>query len=82
MKCDEHGVAQKLVAGTADIEAIAADDAADVPALSGWRRELFGEDALRLKHGRLALGFCTDGRRLRLVPMDPADQAEPALAAD
>ncbi len=72
MKCDEHGVAQKLVANTADIEAIAADDHANTPALSGWRRDLFGDDALKLKHGQLALGFCTDGSRLRLVPMDQA----------
>ena len=83
MKCDEHGVAQKLVANSADIEAIAADDNAKVAALGGWRRELFGDDALRLKHGRLALGFCTDGRRLRLVPLDPAEPViiEPAIAA-
>ncbi len=73
MKCDEHGVAQKLVANPDDVEAIAASDDSDVPALHGWRRELFGEDALALKHGRLGLGFCTDGRRLRLVPLDPAE---------
>lgn len=81
MKCDEHGVAQKLVANTADIEAIAADDNAKVPALHGWRRELFGDDALKLKHGRLGLGFCTDGRRLRLVPLDPVEPAELTVAA-
>lgn len=80
MKCDEHGVAQKLVANVADIEAIAADDNANVPVLHGWRRELFGEDALKLKHGRLGLGFCTDGRRLRLVPLEPVEP--PATAAD
>jgi ribonuclease D len=48
-------VAQKLVAKSADLDLIAADDQADVPALKGWRREIFGEDALKLKHGRLAL---------------------------
>ncbi|MBI3446690.1 MAG: ribonuclease D, partial [Magnetospirillum sp.] len=81
MKCDEHGVASKLLANSADIDAIAADDNADVPALHGWRRELFGEDALKLKHGRLGLGFCTDGKRLRMVPIDPVDPATvPALA--
>lgn len=73
MKCDEHDVAQKLVANVADIEQIAAADDADVPALHGWRRELFGQDALALKHGHLGLGFCTDGRRLRLVPLEPAE---------
>jgi len=67
MKCDQHDVAQKLIAGSSDIEAIAVDDNADVPALKGWRREVFGEDALRLKHGGVGLAFCTDGRRLRLI---------------
>jgi ribonuclease D len=76
MKCDEHGVASKLVANVADIEAIAADDNANIPALHGWRRELFGEDALKLKHGQLGIGFCTDGRRLRMVPMEPVDPAQ------
>lgn len=55
-KCDTHDVAQKLVATVAELEAIAADDDADVPALQGWRREVFGDDALRLKHGEIALG--------------------------
>ena len=54
-RCEAHDVAQKLVANSADLELIAADDQADVPALKGWRREIFGEDALKLKHGRLAL---------------------------
>ena len=70
MKCDQHDVAQKLLAGSSDIDAIAADDNADVPALKGWRRELFGEDALRLKHGGVGLAFCTDGRKLRLIDLD------------
>ena len=54
-KSEAHGVAQKLIANSADLEMIAADDQADVPALHGWRRELFGEDALALKRGELAL---------------------------
>ena len=41
----------------ADVDAVAADDNADVPALHGWRRELFGEKALALKHGKLALAI-------------------------
>ncbi|ACB95029.1 ribonuclease D [Beijerinckia indica] len=52
---ESHGVASKLIATVDDLEAIAADDEADVPALSGWRRELFGARALELKSGRLAL---------------------------
>jgi ribonuclease D len=52
---DESGVAGKMIATVDDLEAIAADDKADVPALRGWRRNLFGERAIELKHGRLAL---------------------------
>ena len=54
-KSEAHDVAQKLVANSADLEMIAADDQADVPALHGWRKELFGDDALALKRGKLAL---------------------------
>jgi len=55
MTAERHGVAAKVIATMDDLDRIAADDDADVPALSGWRRELFGEKALALKHGRLAL---------------------------
>lgn len=67
MKCDEHDVAQKLVANSADLDRIAADDKADVPAMEGWRRELFGNDALRLKHGELALA--ANGSKIKLVEL-------------
>jgi len=52
---EETGVATKMIATVEDLEAIAADDEADVPALSGWRRAIFGDKALQLKAGRLAL---------------------------
>jgi ribonuclease D len=55
MTAERHGVAAKVIATMDDLDRIAADDDAEVPALSGWRRELFGEKALALKHGRLAL---------------------------
>jgi ribonuclease D len=55
MISETHGVASKIIATVDDLEAIAADDAAAVPALTGWRRELFGETALRLKRGGIAL---------------------------
>jgi ribonuclease D len=55
MTSEQHGVAAKVVATVDDLDRIAADDDADVPALKGWRRELFGDKALALKHGRLAL---------------------------
>ena len=55
IRCAEEEVSQLLVARSSDIEQIALDDHATVPALEGWRREIFGADALRLKHGELAL---------------------------
>jgi ribonuclease D len=64
-RCEDYQVAQKLVASADDLEAIAADDSAPVRALSGWRLDIFGKDALALKHGQLAL---TAGRnRIELV---------------
>ncbi|WP_430913553.1 ribonuclease D [Methylobacterium sp. sgz302541] len=53
--CENEGVAPKIIATVDDLEAIADDDHADVPVLAGWRRGLFGEKALALKAGRLAL---------------------------
>jgi len=52
---EESDVAPRLIADNDDLETIAADDSATVPALQGWRAEIFGRDALDLKHGRLAL---------------------------
>jgi len=69
-KCEAHDVAQKLVANTADLERIAAGDT-DVPALHGWRGEIFGDDAVALKEGRLALA--AEGRRVKLVRLEPKD---------
>jgi ribonuclease D len=50
-----HRVAPKLIADSSDLDRIASEDDPDVAALSGWRRELFGEDALRIKRGEVAL---------------------------
>jgi ribonuclease D len=57
MVSERHHVAAKVIATVDDLERIAADDGAAVPALSGWRRELFGDQALALKHGELALAI-------------------------
>ena len=74
MRCEEQHVAQRLVASSADLERIAADDQAPVPALKGWRRKVFGADALALKHGRLALGI--DGSTVTVVPVEAERAAE------
>jgi ribonuclease D len=66
LKCEDHHVATKLVASAADVEALAAGDT--IPALHGWRREVFGEDALALKEGRLALA--AENNSIRLVRLE------------
>jgi ribonuclease D len=55
MTAESNGVAAKVIATVDELDRIASDDDADVPSLRGWRRELFGDKALALKHGRLAL---------------------------
>ena len=52
---ERHGVAAKMIATVDDLEAIASDDSADVAAMRGWRRDIFGVKALELKRGKLAL---------------------------
>jgi len=63
-KSEKHQVAQKLIANSADLDAIAIADDADVAALRGWRKKLFGDDALALKTGRLALAVSGDQVKL------------------
>jgi ribonuclease D len=74
LQCEEHHVAQRLVATSGDLEAIAAEEAPEVPALKGWRYEVFGRAALALKRGEI--GLAIRAGRLTLVPM--RDVAEPA----
>jgi ribonuclease D len=54
---DSERVASKILSTVDDLEAIASDDNADVHALHGWRREVFGQKALDLKHGKLAFAI-------------------------
>ncbi len=51
----KHRVAPKMIADTGDLERIAMEKEPDVAALKGWRLEMFGKDALRLKRGEIAL---------------------------
>ena len=73
---DESGVAGKLIASVDDLEAIASSDKAEVAALSGWRRKLFGERALELKRGRLALTV----ENGKVVTLEWRDAGEPPAA--
>ena len=79
-RSEDAGVASKLIATVSDLEQIANDDNAKTQALSGWRREAFGEDALRLKRGELALVL--DGTRVRVVEVRRAPRAKAAEAAE
>ena len=65
MTSERYAVASKVIATVDDLEQIATSDDADVGALKGWRRELFGDAALALKHGRLALAM-EKGRVVRV----------------
>ncbi|MBI4920733.1 MAG: ribonuclease D [Devosia nanyangense] len=60
---EEHGVASRILATSDDIDALVLDDEADVPALRGWRRKLFGEKALAIKHGKIGLVATRKGVR-------------------
>ncbi|MGI4807365.1 MAG: ribonuclease D [Janthinobacterium lividum] len=64
-KCEEHDVAPRLLASSEDLDRLASEDAPDIPAMTGWRREVFGDDALLLKAGHITLGV--DGKRIKLV---------------
>jgi ribonuclease D len=66
-KSEQHHVAARLVGSSDDIERLALEDNPDIAALRGWRREVFGNDALLLKQGRIALGV--DGRRVKFIPV-------------
>ncbi len=64
-RAEQNNVAPRLIASSEDIEALALDDPADNPALAGWRREMFGDDAMRLIKGEIALS--AQGKRVRIV---------------
>jgi ribonuclease D len=66
-KSEQHHVAPRLVASSEDIDRLAMEEAPDIHALHGWRREVFGDDALLLKQGRIALGV--NGRKVKLIPV-------------
>ena len=72
--CEQEGIAGKLIASTSDLEAIAMDDGADVPALQGWRRKVFGELALDVKNGKR--GIVLANGRARIVALSAETMAQ------
>lgn len=71
---EQHGVAARIIATSDEIDALVLDDDADVPALKGWRRKLFGEKALAIKHGRIGLVATRKG--VIEFTVNPAEAAE------
>lgn len=69
---ERERVATKIIASVDDLEEIAADDRADVPALRGWRRGLFGEDALALKRGDIAVAIRKG--QVEVVELEPDEE--------
>jgi ribonuclease D len=65
---EQNNVAPRLVAGGEEIEALALDETAPNPILEGWRREMFGEDALRLIRGEIALS--TKGKKIKIIELE------------
>lgn len=71
---EQHGVAARIIATSDEIDALVLDDDADVPALKGWRRKLFGDKALAIKHGRIGLAATRKG--VLEFAVNPAEAAE------
>jgi ribonuclease D len=70
---EQNNVAPRLVASAEEIEALALDETAPNPILEGWRREMFGEDALRLIRGEVALS--TQGKRIKIIELEEVKPA-------
>jgi len=79
LQCDAHDVAQKLIATTDELEKLAVEEADDLPVLHGWRREVYGEAALKLKRGELALAIRKG--RLEAIPIPRKDPDIEAVAS-
>jgi len=65
LRCDENGIAAQLVANRKELDQIATEDEPDVRAMTGWRKEIYGNDAVALKKGEIAL--TADGLSVRIV---------------
>ena len=79
IRAKESGVAPKLVARSDEMEALAAGVREGLPILEGWRRTMFGEDALALVEGRL--GFSVVGNKLRMRVLESPQPSEAEVAA-
>ena len=76
LSAEANGVASKVIATVDDLEAIVSGE--ETPALTGWRRAVFGEAALRLKAGEIGIAF--DGRNLRTIDCERPVNPQPTAA--
>jgi len=65
IKAEDHGVAQKLIATSEDLDRLAGGERKDLQVLKGWRHDVFGQHALQLLNGQLALTAKNDRAILR-----------------
>jgi ribonuclease D len=73
-KSEEHGVAPRMLASGEDLDRLATEEAPAVPATQGWRWRMFGEDAMALRNGRIAIA--ARGKRIRLVRLTSDEGAD------
>lgn len=66
-KSDEHGVAMKLIASVSELEELADDDCTHLRCLQGWRRKIFGADALDLKNGKTAISIINKKLNIKTI---------------
>ena len=66
-RANAHHVASRLIASSEDIDRLAGEDAPNLPCLHGWRADIFGTDALRLKAGKIALA--ARGKRVETIEL-------------
>jgi len=74
-KSEEHGVAPRMLASGEDLDRLATEERPAVPATQGWRWRMFGEDAMALRDGRIAIA--ARGKRIRLVRLGAEDAGHP-----
>ncbi|MGB1864238.1 MAG: HRDC domain-containing protein, partial [Candidatus Puniceispirillum sp.] len=65
---DQHNIAPRLIASSNDLELLATDDNAPIKALKGWRRDVFGATALKLKSGKI--GLAVENGKIKLIELD------------
>ena len=75
-RANEINVAPRLIASANELEALAGEDDPDLPVLKGWRREIFGEEALRIKSGDVALVARPGG--VRIIELGSSDSGPAA----